>query len=103
MIVAANTPPRPTMTSAQHTLDELLGQLDACAQGCLSVTQLSQHWRTAAASLPLPARYAEVLHDLLDRLEAGALFSEESCSFSQKDLLASLKVWADKAGQALKS
>lgn len=102
MIVAANTSPH-TMTTAQHTLDELLGQLDACTQGCLGVAQLSQHWRTAAASLPLPARYAEVLHDLLDRLEAGALFSEESCSFSQKDLLASLKVWADKAGQALKS
>ena len=35
--------------------------------------------------------------ELLDRLEAGALFSEESCSFSQKDLLDSLQLWADKA------
>ena len=85
------------MTTAQHTLDELLGQLDACTQGCLSVAQLSQHWRTGAASLPLPARYGEVLGNLLDRLEAGALFSEESCSFSQKDLLDNLRVWAEKA------
>ena len=85
------------MTTAQHTLDELLGQLDACARGCLSVAQLSQHWRAAAATLPLPARYGEVLGNVLDRLEAGALFSEESCSFSQKDLLENLRVWAEKA------
>jgi hypothetical protein len=38
-----------------------------------------------------------VLQPLLDRIEASALFSEESCSFSQKDLLASLQMWADKA------
>lgn len=49
----------------------------------------------------LPARYAEVLHGLLDRLESGALFSEESCSFSQKDLIDSLQMWLDKAGAAL--
>lgn len=102
MIVAANTLPCPTMT-ALNTLDDLTRQLDACAQGELSVAQLSQHWRTGAASLPLPARYGEVLGNLLDRLEAGALFSEESCSFSQKDLLAGLRTWADKARQALNS
>jgi hypothetical protein len=96
MIVAANTQ-RQTMTTAQHTLDELIAQLDACTQGDLSVGQLSQHWRTTASTLPLPARYGEVLGHVLDRLEAGALFSEESCSFSQKDLLDNLKVWAEKA------
>ena len=103
MIVAANTLPCTLMMSAQHTLDELIGQLDACTQGCLSVAQLSQHWRTAAAALPLPERYTEVLDHVLDRLEAGALFSEESCSFSQKDLLDKLRVWAIKAGEVLKS
>ena len=45
----------------------------------------------------LPARYREVLFNLLDRLESSALFSEESCSFSQKDLLDSLQMWVDKA------
>ena len=102
MIVAANTLPHPTMT-ALNTLDDLTRQLEACAQGELTVAQLSQHWRAGAASLPLPARYGEVLGQLLDRLEAGALFSEESCSFSQKDLLDSLRAWADKARQALNS
>jgi hypothetical protein len=31
------------------------------------------------------------------------LFSEESCSFSQKDLFASLQLWADKARLRLSS
>lgn len=49
----------------------------------------------------LPARYGTVLHDLLDRLESSALFSEESCSFSRKDLIESLQMWLDKARQQL--
>jgi hypothetical protein len=42
-----------------------------------------------------------VLLNLLDRLESGALFSEESCSFSQKDLVANLEMWVEKARAAL--
>jgi hypothetical protein len=38
---------------------------------------------------------------LIDRLESSALFSEESCSFSQVDLLDSLAMWLDKAEQQL--
>lgn len=49
----------------------------------------------------LPARYAEVLHGLLDRLESSALFAEESCSFSQGELFDSLQLWLDKAAQQL--
>ena len=45
----------------------------------------------------LPPRYGEVLLGLLDRLESSALFSEESCSFSQKDLLDNLALWLEKA------
>jgi hypothetical protein len=45
----------------------------------------------------LPPRYAEVLQQLLDRLEASALFTEESCSFSQRDLLDSLQIWIEQA------
>lgn len=51
----------------------------------------------------LPPRFGEVLLNLLDRLESSALFSEESCSFSQKDLLDSLQLWADKAAERLKA
>jgi hypothetical protein len=49
----------------------------------------------------LPEKYSTVYHDLLDRLESGALFSEESCSFSQRDLLDSLALWAEKAHKSL--
>ena len=49
----------------------------------------------------LPEKYSTVYHDLLDRLESGALFSEESCSFSQRDLLDSLTMWAEKAQKTL--
>ena len=49
----------------------------------------------------LPPRYTEVLHGLLDRLEAGALFTEESCSFSHQDLADSLQLWLDKARATL--
>ena len=53
--------------------------------------------------MALPARFDEVLQPFLDRIEASALFSEESCSFSQKDLLASLQMWTDKARLRLSS
>ncbi len=49
----------------------------------------------------LPPRYGEVLQGLLDRLESSALFSEESCSFSQKDLLDNLALWLEKAQSQL--
>ena len=91
------------MNTALLTLDDLSRQLDACQQGQLGVAQLSRQWREAATALPLPPRYSEVLGNLLDRLEAGALFAEESCSFSQKDLLDGLRAWADKARQTLNS
>lgn len=42
-------------------------------------------------------RYGEVLRDLLTRLESSALFSEESCSFSQSALIDNLQLWVDKA------
>jgi len=38
---------------------------------------------------------------LLDRLESSALFSEESCSFSQSALLDNLDLWMQKAAAQL--
>ncbi len=83
--------------SAIATLTRMTEQLQACQQGTLSVTELAASWRSKADQLELPTRFGEVLGNVLDRLESGALFSEESCSFSQKDLLASLQLWAEKA------
>lgn len=48
----------------------------------------------------LPPRYREVMESLLERLEASALFTEESCSFSQGDLLDAVDAWLAKARTA---
>ena len=85
------------------TLERMTEALQACTRGELPLAQLTQRWRTQAAELPLPPRFGQVLGELLDRLEADALFSEESCSFSQKDLLANLQLWSEKARSQLKS
>ena len=76
--------------------------LTAFTEGALSASALSHTAREQTELLAaLPPRYADVLHGLLDRLESSALFSEESCSFSQKDLVANLQMWVDKAREVL--
>ena len=70
------------------------GFLDLLGDGELVERQARGHGALLQA---LPDRYATVLHDLLDRLESSALFSEESCSFSQSGLLDNLQLWIDKA------
>lgn len=85
-------------STALAELQTLQSQLDALRSGALSVATLSTQARASSALLAaLPPRYTEVLHGLLDRLESSALFSEESCSFSQKDLLDNLQMWVEKA------
>jgi hypothetical protein len=51
----------------------------------------------------LPPKFEEVWLGLVDRLESSALFNEESCSFSQTDLLDSLEMVLDKAEAKLTS
>jgi hypothetical protein len=51
----------------------------------------------------LPPKFEEVWLSLIDRLESSALFNEESCSFSQTDLLDSLDMVLDKAEAQLPS
>ena len=68
------------------------------------VHALSQSTREHTELLAaLPEKYTTVLHNLLDRLESSALFSEESCSFSQQDLLGNLQMWLDKAQAQLRT
>lgn len=89
----------PTALAQLETLQHALRQTgaDPAHAARLSATAREQTQLLAA----LPPRYGEVLLGLLDRLESSALFSEESCSFSQKDLLDSLQMWLDKARGAL--
>ena len=85
-----------------HLVTPVQDALNAFSQGSLTASALSHTARAQTDLLAaLPPRYAEVLHGLLDRLESSALFSEESCSFSQKDLVASLQLWVDKARAVL--
>jgi hypothetical protein len=91
------------MSAALETLDRMNTALAQSQNGQLPQSEMIRLWRTQAVTLALPARFDEVLQPLLDRIEASALFSEESCSFSQKDLLASLQMWTDKARLRLSS
>lgn len=81
------------------TLSALAPTLTAFTAGQLSLTALAQQWRQAAqAHQPaLPARYLEVLERVLTQLESSALFTEESCSFSQGDMVAALGDWLQRA------
>jgi hypothetical protein len=85
------------MSVALETLTRMTDALTTSRLGNMPQTEMIGLWRSAGESLPLPEKFGTVLGNLLDRIEASALFSEESCSFSQKDLLDSLQLWADKA------
>ncbi len=84
------------------SLQTIADTLQTARDGQLRGDELARRVR-AAGPLPagLPPRYREVLDALLDRLESSALFSEESCSFSQRDLLDALGQWVHKASAAL--
>ncbi len=70
----------------------------------IPIDSFCRTWRAQTALLAgLPPRYTQVMEDLLGRMEAGSLFTEESCSFSQEDLQANLSVWLDKASQTLEA
>lgn len=78
-----------------QALDDALLRLE---DGSLSAAQPNDQARAAHALLAaLPERYGPVLLQLLDRLESSALFTEESCSFSQSDLHTHLHGWMAKA------
>lgn len=90
------------MDKALLELEALQQALDRSRSGQASVQQLCATAQAAGGlRAGLPERFGAVLDDLLNRMEAGALFSEESCSFSQGDLLDSLQLWLDKARQRL--
>jgi hypothetical protein len=80
-------------------MHEGLGALRSVPGGTATFCHAARHYGELLAALP--PRFGEVLLGLLDRLESSALFSEESCSFSQNDLLDNLALWLEKARQQL--
>ena len=87
-----NTPSTPHVA-----WQRLASALPRLRQGQMPVAAFASACRAETSWLDtLPPRYPEVLLQLLDRLESSALFSEESCSFSQTALFDSLQLWLDK-------
>ena len=78
-----------------HTLRQSLAALRSNTLNVSAFANTARH--TSALLQALPPRYTEVWLGLIDRLESSALFSEESCSFSQTDLLDNLALVLDKA------
>ena len=79
-------------------LDAIQGALDQLRRGEMGAQAFSALARGHEALLQkLPPPYRQVRDDLLDRLESSALFSGESCSFSQDGMLDNLQLWIDKA------
>jgi hypothetical protein len=87
--------PSPTLIP----LHQALAQLRANTLGVQAFCALARAQEGLLAALP--ARYGEVWLGLIDRLESSALFSEESCSFSQSALLDHLDAWLAKAQEKL--
>ena len=83
---------------SDQTLESLKALLEGFRSGQTDLQTFATSARQVEALLAdLPPRYGEVWRGLLDRLESSALFTEESCSFSQSELIQSLQLWIDKA------
>ena len=90
------------MSAARQELEAIRTCLQQVRQGQSGVAQLCTCALQSKVLLAaLPQAYTTVLLELSNRLESSALFSEESCSFSQADLLGSLQLWLDKADHKL--
>ena len=83
--------------STLNALGQSLAELRADALGVAAFCTQARAQKPLMAALP--PRYGEVWLGLLDRLESSALFSEESCSFSQSALLDNLDAWLQKAAE----
>ncbi len=82
-------------------LDQALHKLETDEMSPAQFADLARHEEELLSALP--DRYGMVLGNVLDRLEASALFVEESCSFSHAELLQQLHTWVEKAGEQLHS
>ncbi len=74
-------------------------QLQAWLDGKGQSAQLIQACRIFCKDSLLPEKYGSALENVLSRVESSSLFTEESCSFSKKDLANALRVWLEKVQQ----
>ena len=79
-------------------IEKLQQSLQDLSAEQININRFCKIWRGQTELLiALPPQFREVMENLLSRLESGSLFTEESCSFSQADLIAQLRMWLDKA------
>ena len=78
--------------SAQHSLQEWL-------DGSGNAADLIQAFRVYCKDSQLPEKYGTAIENVLSRVESSSLFTEESCSFSKKDLANALSIWLEKVQQ----
>jgi len=91
-------------TQLTTALDHLHHALEQLREGSLQTRDFCHQARAQEVLLgALPERYQTVWLDLIDRMESSALFTEESCSFSQTELIDSLSIWLDKAQRLLEA
>jgi hypothetical protein len=74
-------------------------QLQAWLDGTGQSAELIQACRVFCKDSQLPEKYGTALENVLSRVESSSLFTEESCSFSKKDLANALRVWLEKVQQ----
>jgi hypothetical protein len=83
--------------------ESLPRDLEAARAGMLDMGTLARRLRELNLPAALPPKYGEVLANIVDRMQSSALFDDESCSFSQADLLDALEVWLQKADEKLRA
>lgn len=74
-------------------------QLTAWVRAEQDSAQLIENFRSLCKEWQFPQKYQDALDQVLSRIESSSLFTEESCSFSKKDLANALGVWLEKAHQ----
>ncbi|MEY2619243.1 MAG: hypothetical protein RL522_2245 [Pseudomonadota bacterium] len=92
-----------TLTPQDTTFLDALRQATAARQAAtLGTAAFCERVRALHLPPALPPAFGQVLADLLDRMESSALFSGESCSFSEADLDAALQTWIERAQARLR-
>jgi hypothetical protein len=94
------------MSTAAEQLEQIKTKLAQYQAGGVPMSTLTDAIQiglqaTSGLACSLPPQFKEVLQNILNRLESSALFTEESCSFSQTGLLENLAMWINKAESRL--
>jgi hypothetical protein len=80
-------------------LDHVQHSLQSWLDGSGNSAELIETFRIFCKDSQLPDKFGAALESVLSRVESSSLFTEESCSFSKKDLANALSIWLEKVQQ----